>query len=276
MNETEKTSFWATLPGILTALSALLTAVGGLVVALSNAGVIDFKKDKTTTASITPASTPTQLVDKGDSGHSALIEEQQVAKLKDSGKKHFDSGEYMNAVSDFETALNLSPEDAWTLRYLADSYRKSGQTQLALTTINHSILLDSGNSYSYKVRGLLFYEAQQYQKAAQDFEKAIKVEPNNVWLIAHLSDAHQNKGDYKLALDYINKAIALDENDAFSYKVRGQIYYKIDRYDDAIADFKTVLKIEPNNTWSIEYIQKANEKINSGKSSKAPIQRWFG
>jgi hypothetical protein len=40
----EKKSFWATLPGILTGLAMLISAIGGLIVALHTTGVIDFNK----------------------------------------------------------------------------------------------------------------------------------------------------------------------------------------------------------------------------------------
>lgn len=249
---TEKKSFWATLPGILTAMAAFLTAVGGLIVALSDIGILDLKKNNAKALTQTEASKP---------NYSPILKDQLVAKFKDSGKKHFDSGKYKDAVSDFEEALKLKPGDAWTLRYLADSYRGNEQQQLAMTTINHSIQLDPGNAYSYKVRGLLFYAAYQYEKAIADFEKVLSIEPDNVWSITRLADSYQNRGNYKLALEYVNRAIELDSADAFSYKVRGQIYYKFDRYNDAISDFKRVLEIEPNNAWSIEYIQKVKEKM---------------
>ena len=41
--ESEKASFWATLPGILTGIAALITAVGGLLAILYNTGVIGNK-----------------------------------------------------------------------------------------------------------------------------------------------------------------------------------------------------------------------------------------
>jgi hypothetical protein len=44
----EKKSFWATLPGILTGLAMLISAIGGLIVALHTTGVIDFNKVRET------------------------------------------------------------------------------------------------------------------------------------------------------------------------------------------------------------------------------------
>lgn len=40
-NEAKSGSFWTTLPGILTGIAAIITAVGGLIAALAAAGVFD-------------------------------------------------------------------------------------------------------------------------------------------------------------------------------------------------------------------------------------------
>src|SRR5215216_5160040 len=41
----DKVSFWATLPGILTGIAAIITAIGGLTVVLYNIGLFDNKPE---------------------------------------------------------------------------------------------------------------------------------------------------------------------------------------------------------------------------------------
>ncbi len=58
----EKQSFWTTLPGILTALTALITAIGGLVAALSAAGLLGAGSVRASSSLIpAPKSDPTAL-----------------------------------------------------------------------------------------------------------------------------------------------------------------------------------------------------------------------
>lgn len=248
----EQKSFWRTLPGILTGLAAVLTAIGGLLVVLSNIGVLGPNNEEDIISSQKHPS---------ESRPSAVLEDQLVAKYKDSGESHFDDGNYKDAIADFEEALKLKPNDAWTLRYLADSYQNNGQLQLALNAINHSIRIEPTNGYSYKVRGLIHYDEEEYDKATSDFEKVLTIEPDNVWSLARLADSYQHKKQNQLALEYINRAVDLDSAYAFSFKVRGRIHYEMKRYPDAISDFRRVLEIEPNNAWSMEFIHKAKEKM---------------
>ncbi len=52
-------SFWATLPGIITQIITLLSALGGFIVVLNNLGVIDIGKQDTPTPTLTQTSSAT-------------------------------------------------------------------------------------------------------------------------------------------------------------------------------------------------------------------------
>jgi hypothetical protein len=55
----EKKPFWASLPGILTQVAALITAIAGLLVALDQIGVFDPDETPTPTATLTLSASPT-------------------------------------------------------------------------------------------------------------------------------------------------------------------------------------------------------------------------
>lgn len=246
-------SFWVTVPGIFTALATVITAIGGLLVALANIGVLDFRQHEVRVLPPKESSETHSL--------SPILKDQMTAKFKDSGKLHFDAGKYPEAIKDLEEALKLKPDDPWTLRYLADSYVKNKQYILALSAINHSIALDQTNAYAYKLRALIYYDTSDYEKAIADFKKALILEPDNVWSQARLADSYQALGQNELGLEYVNRALRINPADAFSYKVRGRIYYNMKKYAEAMADFQEVLEIEPNNAWSKDFLQKTNEKM---------------
>lgn len=53
-NKNEEKSFWTTVPGILTGIAAIITAIGGLIIALNAAGIFTY--------TITPTPTPTLTI----------------------------------------------------------------------------------------------------------------------------------------------------------------------------------------------------------------------
>lgn len=62
-NRNEEKSFWTTVPGILTGIAAIITAIGGLIIALNMGGIIT----PTPTLTPTPTPTPTSIIDTMDS-----------------------------------------------------------------------------------------------------------------------------------------------------------------------------------------------------------------
>ena len=273
-----KSSFWGSLPGIFTALATFITAIGGLVIGLANVGIIDFKKPETkivaqkesaevNVASKT-ASSEAKILPKKESPESAtaapLSREQLVAKYKDSGRLSLEKGHYFEAITDLEEALKLKPNDAWTLRYLAEAYKRNKQPDKALTYINQAIQLDPTEIQSYRTRAQMFFTNHEYDKAIDDFKKILEKQPNNIWALSTMADSYQFTGQQKLALEYIDKSIKINPNYAFSHRVRGRIHMQNKNYAEAVADFQKSLEIEPNNTLGIDSLQKAQKKLNEG------------
>ena len=49
------------------------------------------------------------------------------------------------------------------------------------------------------------------------------------------------------ALEILNELISLDKNDLKPYLLRARIYYKMQRWGDAMNDYGTVLDLDPEN-----------------------------
>ena len=105
-NEQRPISWWQTLPGILTAVAATLTAVTGLVVALNQTGLLDRKKD-----SSGDPSTPAEAQATGERGADA--EQGSKAAELPPGEKHWSDMKAFVTMKDGST-LEL---DAPTLSY---------------------------------------------------------------------------------------------------------------------------------------------------------------
>jgi tetratricopeptide (TPR) repeat protein len=283
-----KPSFWGSLPGIFTALATCITAIGGLIVGLANVGIIDFKKTETkpetkivalkdaaevNVASKTASSEAKILPPKETTASPTVAgssQDQLVARYKDSGRLNLEKGHYFEAISDFEEVLKIIPNDAWTLRYLSEACRKSGQPDKALTVINQAIKSDPNDLQSYKARAMLLFNHKAYDKAIDDFKKILEQQPNNVWALSTVADCYQFTGQQKSALESIDKAIQVNPNYAFSYRVRGRINLQNQNYAEAVADFQKSLELEPNNALGKASLQKAQQKLNevTAKRSK--------
>ena len=85
------------------------------------------------------------------------------------------------------------------------------------------------------------------------YREVLQSDPNNAAALYGTSECYYNLKKYKLALEYLNKA--LEKEPAISSEsefFRGQIYHRTAKLDDAIAAFDTFLSKEKSSTYEYE------------------------
>ena len=123
------------------------------------------------------------------------------------GLNRIRTGDYEGAISDYNWAIEhdeLNKVDAYC--NLGDVYRRKGDFDCALEKCNKAIALAPIYYYPYKIRGCIYYDRNEYEKAIEDFTKVIDT----------LHDAVDDK--------------------AVVYDLRGECYRAIGKEDLANAD----------------------------------------
>jgi len=184
-----------------------------------------------------------------------------IAKDLESGISLYDESKFEDAISMFENVLKSSPNNAVTLRYLADSYVATDKLQLALSHINHAIKEDPENAWAYKIKGRILYERANYIDAISAFQECAKRIPVDIFeTFAYLADSYRLIDKRDEALLYANKAIDSNSNYDWAYWVRGMIFYRMYRDSDAISDFEKYLEFNPYDVETIDLLKKLKAK----------------
>ncbi|MCT7957065.1 tetratricopeptide repeat protein [Laspinema palackyanum] len=92
----------------------------------------------------------------------------------------------------------------------------------------------------------------QYDEAIAYFTKAIALNSEYAWAIAHRGETYCLMKRYSEALVDFNRAVELNPT-AWNYAHRGAVYRKLYRYDEALGDFNQAIALEPNYAWAIAY-----------------------
>jgi len=87
----------------------------------------------------------------------------------------------------------------------------------------------------------------QPDRAANLLQAAIAEKADSVASYALLGRIYAEKKQWQEGLDALNRAQALDPKYALTYAYRGLIFATLDRPDLAAAEFRTCLRIDPNN-----------------------------
>ncbi|AEM20745.1 TPR domain-containing protein [Brachyspira intermedia PWS/A] len=118
----------------------------------------------------------------------------------------------------------------------------------AIEDFNRAIKLDPNNSDAYLNRGISKSDLGNDKEAIEDFNRAIELEPDN-------SDAYLNRGisksdlgNDKEAIEDYNKSIELNPYNEEGYIYRGLSKSNLKRYREAIKDYNKAIELVPNDS----------------------------
>jgi len=132
----------------------------------------------------------------------------------DDGTSHYNAKEYQKALTDYDRAIQLDPQDA-------DAYYN---------------------------RGLVYYNLKEYQKAIADYDRALQLNPQHVGAYYNRGLVYDDLKEYQKAISDYDRVIQLAPQDADTYNNRGNAYRELKEYQKAISDYDRALQRAPNYT----------------------------
>jgi tetratricopeptide (TPR) repeat protein len=101
-----------------------------------------------------------------------------------------------------------------------------------------------GNARAFNNRGSAFNDIGQFDRAIEDFNKAIALKPSYFLAYLNRGSAFGNKSRLDRAIEDFGKAIALEPS-AVAYYLRGIIFELEGRTDKAIGDYEQAIALHP-------------------------------
>lgn len=105
--------------------------------------------------------------------------------------------------------------------------------------------------------GIAFLKNGQFDGAISEFNKAIKINPENVDAYYYRGCAYFSKEKFKKALSDYNKAIEIDPGYVNAYINRGYYYHTISQYPRAIQNYKKALELNPDSPTAKQLLDNA-------------------
>jgi tetratricopeptide (TPR) repeat protein len=98
----------------------------------------------------------------------------------------------------------------------------------------------------FVVDGFSKYKRGNYKGAIEDYDQAIRLNPNYILAYNFRSAAHAATDNFEAAIQDCNAAIELKPNGPSAYSNLGDIYFAIAQYDKALTNFQRANTIKPN------------------------------
>jgi len=128
-----------------------------------------------------------------------------------------------------------------------------GEYDRALQDFDQAIRLDPNTADAFDGRGNAYSSKGQYDRAIQDYDQAIRLDPNYSDAFRDRGAAYYNKGDHDRAIQDYDQAIRLNPSDANAFHDRGGAYYMKDEYDRAIQDYDQAIRLNPRDADAFFY-----------------------
>lgn len=102
-------------------------------------------------------------------------------------------------------------------------------------------------------RGKQAFEARQYTQAAEEYRKAVSLEPNSVTARINLGATLSQLGDVPAAIEQFEEAIRIEPGRVNAHYNLAILLAGQNKHEQAIAHLQSALKVEPNDTgvWSL-------------------------
>ncbi len=113
----------------------------------------------------------------------------------------------------------------------------------ALEFFNRRLQRDPSAEF-YTIRGTIWTEKQEYDKAIADFNEALRLDPKDANAHSALDLARHKKGKFDKAIATSEKAVRLDPKHAVTYYKRGIARQTRGEFDKAPADFNQALRFD--------------------------------
>ncbi len=183
------------------------------------------------------------------------------------GDIHSATGREDLAVSDYKKVIQLEkPKDAFGYLRRSSAYAGLNNYQKALQDNDQAIRLQPDNPFLYSKRGMLHVRMKQYQLAVLSFDEAIRRAPDNAFAYNSRGLANARLGKHQNAIRDYSEAIRLKPDSADLYSSRAGSYSALRIYDRAIEDYNKAISLQEDYSY---YLSRGNTYGIIGQSNLA-------
>jgi tetratricopeptide (TPR) repeat protein len=180
-------------------------------------------------------------------------------------------GRTQDAEKAFKMALQKDQNRKSSHIYLVDQYIKTGRLDEGLKQLDELIRMNPSNAGAYATKGLLYESQSKIENAKQNYEQALKVNPDLDFAANNLAYILVEEGrDLNAALGWAQIARKRSPENENAADTLGWVYYKLGNHVLARDQLQFALSKQPDNPvfqYHLAMIYKETKQINEAQSA---------
>ncbi|MCM1309455.1 MAG: tetratricopeptide repeat protein [Bacteroides sp.] len=165
---------------------------------------------------------------------------------------YYNSGDYLKAMDDLDSALKYCPESDSDSRFAIYALRSECYVQLkrysrALPEADEALKLDPTSAPMIALRGRIELELGKYDAAKADYNKLLRLQPRSTDALFGLATVAAKQQNIGTATDYMDQAVNLTPNSSVVYVRRTNVKKLIGDYNGAVDDLLLAMATDAND-----------------------------
>lgn len=192
---------------------------------------------------------------------------QTAADYTNEGKKLYEAREYMQAVINYNKALELDP-DYYLAYYMRGTIKEAFEDiHGAMKDFNTAIEKNEKYAEAYFARGLIKYRLQDYYGAISDFTSTIKLDADNLKAYFKRGQAKQQLEAYQDAINDCTKILQIKPNNVDAYFLRGILRLEFGQLQEGCLDLSKAGELGDLKAYDV-IRDRCNQRIYSTSDKK--------
>ncbi len=161
---------------------------------------------------------------------------------------------YALAIADYSQFLDLYPDDFDAIIRRAGVLLASNRIQRAHADLDDALEIETASFDAYLIRSKLFLKEDKLDLALAECQKAVRLDNQKPDGFGVLAQIYQSLGSYDSAIQEYSRSaeLAKSPEDQANYQYqRGTCFYEMEKYGEALDDFRKSCQLRPNHagTW---------------------------
>ncbi len=186
------------------------------------------------------------------------------------------------AIVEYEKVVELDSESIDDWKRLAALYVKADRIEGAIGAYDKILALNPDDVESQKNMSNLILSTGDIEAAMEAKEKVREQDPQNSQVRFDLGKMYFDQGNYDLAIERFNDFLGLISNDVQALEYIGVSCQRLEKNREAIAEFKKILAIQPDNKKVMAEISRCYRNMDSFATARTyankaiSIDRQYG
>ena len=161
------------------------------------------------------------------------------------------------AVENFKRAIDLNSGNSQAHFGLGSAYSRMGQLDDAIKELNTSLYQFPNSWPTHMELGKAYAKQGNTVAALKEYMQSTLIKPENIEPYLGMADIHQDRGDNELALADLRSGLTQDPYNVDLRERIADITLRLEKPDEAIKAYQTVLQMSPNNTAAVKGLSQA-------------------